>query len=181
MSGWAAFTRKPHFAEKAVLDLMIAGPMNRYRMAVKWKRLKWCWAIPVLNAGTKRLSGVLAIESDMEMSVFDRVLGEEARARSSSWFEPDGQTLRTSPTDVPTPKMAQLEVIWADVMWKDFASLKGERMPQGHVRPHPDWWTKLLGSRLLGALKEVATLCGWDRAVRLFKQAVTFLRDRIGS
>jgi predicted acylesterase/phospholipase RssA len=90
MSAWAVESEKSQFATQKVLDLMMAGHMNRYRRAAKWKGRAWCWAIPIVNIkpgkASERYVGALAIESDKPLKNFDDALGEEAERRSDMWM-----------------------------------------------------------------------------------------------
>jgi len=65
MSAWATQFKKSQFGTNDVLVQMLAGRMNRYRVAVKWKARAWCWAIPVRHPDTEQVIGVLAVESNL--------------------------------------------------------------------------------------------------------------------
>jgi predicted acylesterase/phospholipase RssA len=93
MSTLAYQTRKSQYAEQSKLADLRAGRMNRYRAAVIWPESKWCWAIPVFKDDSDRDQGkeplgVIAIESDRELSAFNVKLAEEACERNKCWPDP---------------------------------------------------------------------------------------------
>jgi predicted acylesterase/phospholipase RssA len=85
MSAFATETKQSQFATRDILTKLLSEKKNRYRAGVKWSKLEWCWAIPVLRTNNKDLAGVLAIESNLPLSEFDVEVGAEGQDRSSRW------------------------------------------------------------------------------------------------
>jgi predicted acylesterase/phospholipase RssA len=186
MTGWAAATKVPHFGNVTVLNEMLEGPMNRYRRFVKWKDLKWCWAIPVVDPDSGTSAGVLSIESDQPMDFFDPILGGEADARVHAWIDPNsGKVRRSQNREVEQPdqphsvKMGTLEALWAKLVWKDFAELKDPVLPRPSVQPHPPRRRRPLGPRFFYDLEKVSALSVWNSAVGLFKKPISLFRNRV--
>jgi predicted acylesterase/phospholipase RssA len=95
MSAWAVETGVSQFAHEDLLKKMLAPHMNRYRRAVRWSQLRWCWAIPVGELEPGKFRGVLAIESNEALGTFDRNLGREGAQRSGRWNDPATGELST--------------------------------------------------------------------------------------
>ena len=75
----------PYFAAVPELYFTFGGVENRYRRAVKWKQIQWCWAIPILSSGPQKERHILAIESNQEIEMFGLPLSEAARRESRRW------------------------------------------------------------------------------------------------
>jgi predicted acylesterase/phospholipase RssA len=94
MSAWATQFKKSQFGANDVLVQMLAGRMNRYRVAVKWKARAWCWAIPVRHPDTEQVIGVLAVESNLPLTDYDKEVGLEGERRSSEWLQHGSSKIR---------------------------------------------------------------------------------------
>lgn len=162
MTAWAAQTGRSQFARADVLKELMGERMNRYRDAVKWRDRAWCWAIPLIDEG-KVLQGVLSIESDKDLSLFDPVVGQAAEIRSDLWKGPDGKLLRkldgkvAEPADEkPDGTMALLEADWRILVKERFVTTKlpQERRPQAGTSPQPDGITSRIVSLLQGFFRD---------------------------
>lgn len=131
MTAWAMETKLSQFGTDEVLKKMLIGRMNRYRSFVRWRDLKWCWAIPVRDTEQNEVKGILAIESDLELDKFDAVVGQAAQSRADNWMNNEKTELR-HPTELKTiaftpfdatARMSILERDWAQWMAKDFVTL----------------------------------------------------------
>jgi predicted acylesterase/phospholipase RssA len=128
MTGWAAETGQSQFGDKRALTEMLATRMNRYRRAVKWAELEWCWAVPIVDPKTNVVKGVVAIESNRSLGFFDRGLAEQAFERANAWLTED-EKLRTSSDAIQrgnlaraqAPAMTTLESVWAQFVWENYA------------------------------------------------------------
>jgi hypothetical protein len=131
MSAFAMQTEKSQFAEVAVLSKLQADRMNRYRAAVKWKDLEWCWAIPVQNT-KEEVIGILGIESNVPLSDLDEFVGAEGIRRSTVWLDPESQEIRqggkalldaAKANNLVNGRMFFWEKRFARMMWRHFADL----------------------------------------------------------
>ena len=119
MSALAMQTPGSQFANVSVLSKLQADRMNRYRAAVKWKRLAWCWAIPVRDPKSKRVVGILGIESDTHLTYFDEAVGKEANRRSGVWLKLNSQELAETPQELLAAAKANSEVRGRMFLWED--------------------------------------------------------------
>ena len=125
MSAFAMQTRGSQFANVEVLSQLQADRMNRYRAAVKWKELKWCWAIPVgdpskpsQDPNKKEIIGILAIESDKPLSYFDRIVGDAGNRRSKLWLKADSENVLEGTDALLTAAKANNDVRHRMQIWE---------------------------------------------------------------
>jgi predicted acylesterase/phospholipase RssA len=133
MSAFSMQTKESQFGQVEVLTQLQADRMNRYRAAVKWKKLAWCWAIPVKNPETNEIVGVLGIESDTPIAEYDPGVGVEANRRSCVWLKPNTAEIfdeqeklleAAKRNNEVRLRMGLWEESFARLVWRSFADLR---------------------------------------------------------